>query len=158
MYLVTAPLSLTGLVLAMQATAVNPPASAARVPVRTVSLYSCPGSRRCTCMSMRPGTTQQPPASTRSSAGPASPGAVTRATRPSTISTSNAPWRALAGSTTVPPLIRSDGMSARLPPQTRRRRVLDLGRRHLDRRCVGHRLAGAIGEQEERRHAHRDAV
>jgi hypothetical protein len=37
---VTAPLSLTGLVFAMQQTAVKPPAAAARVPVATVSLYS----------------------------------------------------------------------------------------------------------------------
>jgi hypothetical protein len=40
MYSVTAPLSLTGSVLAMQATAVKPPATAAATPVATVSLYS----------------------------------------------------------------------------------------------------------------------
>jgi hypothetical protein len=37
---VTAALSFTGFVFAMQATDVNPPATAAAVPVATVSLYS----------------------------------------------------------------------------------------------------------------------
>ena len=37
---VTAAVSLTGSVFAMQATPVKPPATAARVPVSTVSLYS----------------------------------------------------------------------------------------------------------------------
>ena len=54
---VTALLSFTGRVLGMAATAVKPPAAAAWVPVRMVSLYSSPGSRRWTCMSMRPGVT-----------------------------------------------------------------------------------------------------
>jgi len=39
----------------MQATAVKPPATAAAVPLATVSLCVWPGSRRCTCMSMKPG-------------------------------------------------------------------------------------------------------
>ena len=60
----TARLSLTGKVLAMHATAVKPPAAAARVPLAMVSLYSKPGSRRCTCMSMKPGHTTLPVAST----------------------------------------------------------------------------------------------
>ena len=47
----------------MQATAVKPPAAAAIVPVRTVSLYSCPGSRRWTWMSISPGATTSPEAS-----------------------------------------------------------------------------------------------
>src|SRR5262249_61805994 len=55
MYLVTPALSLTGEVFGMHAPAVNPPATAAAVPVATVSLCSCPGSRRWTCMSIRPG-------------------------------------------------------------------------------------------------------
>ena len=38
--------SFTGSVLGMAQTAVNPPAPAARVPVRMVSLSSRPGSRR----------------------------------------------------------------------------------------------------------------
>ena len=53
----TALLSFTGRVLGMAATAVKPPAAAAWVPVRMVSLYSSPGSRRWTCMSMSPGVT-----------------------------------------------------------------------------------------------------
>ena len=40
--------SLTGVVLGIHATAVNPPATADAVPVATVSLCSWPGSRRCT--------------------------------------------------------------------------------------------------------------
>ena len=51
----TPALSFTGLVFGMHATAVKPPATAAAVPVATVSLCSCPGSRRCTCMSISPG-------------------------------------------------------------------------------------------------------
>src|SRR2546425_7872934 len=47
----------------MQQTAVKPPAAAARVPLAIVSLYSWPGSRRCTCMSMKPGHTHVPAAS-----------------------------------------------------------------------------------------------
>src|SRR4029450_11297896 len=60
MYSVTPALSFTGEVFGMHATAVNPPATAAAVPVATVSLCSCPGSRRWTCMSMRPGATTTP--------------------------------------------------------------------------------------------------
>ncbi len=56
MYSVTARVSLTGLVLAMQARAVYPPAAPAIDPVSMVSLYSNPGSRRWQCMSKRPGT------------------------------------------------------------------------------------------------------
>ena len=39
----------------MQAIEVNPPASAAAVPVAIVSSSSRPGSRRWTCMSIKPG-------------------------------------------------------------------------------------------------------
>src|SRR6266481_6357518 len=56
-------LSLTGLVLGMQQTAVNPPRAADLVPVSMVSEFSCPGSRRCTCMSIKPGVTTRPVAS-----------------------------------------------------------------------------------------------
>ena len=60
---VTERLSFTGFVFGMQQTEVKPPAFAAAVPVAIVSLYSKPGSRRCTCMSIRPGTTSLPAAS-----------------------------------------------------------------------------------------------
>ena len=43
---VTSGESLTGFVLAMQTTEVNPPAAAARVPVEMSSFHSYPGSRR----------------------------------------------------------------------------------------------------------------
>ena len=38
----------------------NPPAAAARDPLSMVSACSKPGSRRCTCMSMKPGATIMP--------------------------------------------------------------------------------------------------
>ena len=57
---VTLAWSLTGSVFGMQATAVKPPATADAAPVAIVSLCSCPGSRRWTCMSMSPGVTTQP--------------------------------------------------------------------------------------------------
>ena len=47
----------------MQAIEVMPPASAAAVPVSMVSSSFWPGSRRWTCMSMRPGQTRSPVAS-----------------------------------------------------------------------------------------------
>ena len=49
--------SFTGTVLGIAQTEVNPPAAAAAVPVAIVSLCECPGSRRCTCISMSPGAT-----------------------------------------------------------------------------------------------------
>src|ERR1043165_1793991 len=86
----------------MQHTVLKPPAAAARVPVSISSLYSCPGSRRCTCKSMRPGTTHRSLMST-----------IRGATSPRPISTMrpfviriSAAWstgRAAAGSNTRPP-------------------------------------------------------
>ena len=52
--------SIGGLVLGMHATDVTPPATAAAVPVAMVSLYSCPGSRRWTWMSTKPGARCSP--------------------------------------------------------------------------------------------------
>src|SRR2546427_364841 len=60
---VTDWLSFTGDVFGMQQTLVKPPATAAAVPVWIVSLYSNPGSRRCTCRSTNPGRTHLPVAS-----------------------------------------------------------------------------------------------
>ncbi len=56
--------SSAGSVFGMHATAVKPPATAAAAPVAIVSLCVCPGSRRWTCMSMKPGATIAPAAST----------------------------------------------------------------------------------------------
>src|ERR1041384_2007266 len=56
-------LSATGAVFGMQTTDVKPPRAAQRVPVSMVSLSLRPGSRRCTCMSIKPGTTSLPVAS-----------------------------------------------------------------------------------------------
>ena len=49
--------SMVGVVFGMQHTEVNPPAAAAAVPEAIVSLYVCPGSRKWTCRSMKPGAT-----------------------------------------------------------------------------------------------------
>src|SRR5581483_12486603 len=64
-------LSSAGSVLGMHATDVTPPATAAAVPVAIVSSSSRPGSRRWTCMSIRPGETIIPVQSrVRSAAAP----------------------------------------------------------------------------------------
>ena len=86
----------------MHATAANPPAAAARVPLAIVSLYSCPGSRRWTWMSMKPGATTRPSASIVSVPAGASSRGPTRATRPAWISTSPGASSPFAGSTTRP--------------------------------------------------------
>src|SRR5712692_644734 len=88
----------------MHATAVKPPATAAADPVATVSLCSCPGSRRCTCISISPGQTTRPiGASTTFTSPSMGRPRPTRAMRPPSIRTSNVPSRPFAGSTTRPP-------------------------------------------------------
>ena len=49
-----------GLVFGMSNTAVRPPSTAARVPVGMLSTALLPGSRRCTCGSISPGSTCRP--------------------------------------------------------------------------------------------------
>ena len=49
-----------GLVFGMSNTAASPPSTAALVPVGMVSTDLSPGSRRCTCGSIRPGSTCRP--------------------------------------------------------------------------------------------------
>ena len=99
-----------GFVLGMQATDVNPPATAARAPVLIVSLCSNPGSRKCTCMSIQPGEIILPDASTVSTFSAVRPGA-TSAITPSRIRMSASRVSPLAGSRRVPWRIsRSDGM------------------------------------------------
>ena len=100
---VTAPLSFTGSVFAMQAIDVKPPASAAATPVATVSLYSCPGSRRWTCMSTRPGRTSSPRASSTVASVASVPAGPRAAMRPSSIRTSSASTVPATGSTSRPP-------------------------------------------------------
>ena len=56
-------LSTTGLVSGITHTVVNPPLAAALAPVLIVSLYSYPGSLKCTCRSISPGITKHPAAS-----------------------------------------------------------------------------------------------
>ena len=55
-------------VLGISNTAVTPPSAAARVPVSRSSLCSLPGSRKCTCVSITPGSTCRPLASNTSPA------------------------------------------------------------------------------------------
>src|SRR5207247_2926803 len=109
MYSVTDRPSFQGSVFGMHATDVKPPTAAARVPLSIDSLCSCPGSRRCTCMSTRPGQTQCPVASrTRPSEGaPPRPfsGKRRSAMRPSTTRRSMRSSVFVAGSITRPPLI-----------------------------------------------------
>ena len=59
-------LSMAGDVFGMQTTEVNPPRAAAAVPLAMFSLAVWPGSRKCTCKSIRPGQTIFPVASKRS--------------------------------------------------------------------------------------------
>src|SRR5258708_7232297 len=108
---VTEALSFTGLVFGMQQTAVNPPRAAARVPVSMVSEDSCPGSRRCTWRSTKPGATTRPLASKTSvfcGAEIFPAGATSFIFSPSSR-TSKALSVFDAGSTTRPFLIRSIG-------------------------------------------------
>src|SRR5262245_25795144 len=111
MYSVTPALSFTGDVFGIHATAVKPPATAAAVPVATVSLCSCPGSRRCTCISINPGQTISPfdnSTIVASSAGRSWP---MRPMRWSSIRMSNEPSRPFAGSTMRAPLSSRFGMT-----------------------------------------------
>ena len=78
--------SFTGVVFAMANTAVNPPRAAAREPVSMVSASSPPGSRRCTCMSTRPGRSTAPLPSSVESAWASAP-ALTEAITPFSTST-----------------------------------------------------------------------
>src|SRR6185369_9387227 len=94
-------LSFTGLVFGMQQMEVKPPAAAARDPLSMVSACSNPGSRRCTCISTKPGATIIPVASNTSAFGEERFGA-TPAIRPSTISTSATRSVFVDGSITLP--------------------------------------------------------
>src|SRR5581483_4381270 len=109
MKLVTVALSFTGIVFGMQHTEVKPPAAAAREPVSIVSACSMPGSRRWTCMSMKPGATISPPAS-RISAPAGSMRGATAAIRLSSINTSAMASWLEAGSITLPPRISKRGI------------------------------------------------
>src|SRR5271157_1405883 len=102
-------LSFTGLVLGMQQTAVKPPRAAASVPVSMVSEFSCPGSRRCTCMSMKPGATIKPEASNTSAplARDIFPVGAISAMRSPSSRMSRGASVLVAGSRTRPFLIRS---------------------------------------------------
>src|SRR5579862_8261700 len=166
---VTDRLSLTGSVLAMHATAVKPPAAAAMVPVATVSLYSWPGSRRWTCMSISPGATTSPvasrtagsppapcsprcsPRSRRAPRSPPSPSrsrSITAVTTPSSISRSWAPSRPWLGSISLPFAISSRPEGAPEPAAA----AVGVGA------GISGRLLVHAGEQVEHGHPHRDAV
>src|SRR4029079_6384345 len=88
---------------------VNPPAAAARAPLSMLSEGPNPGSRRCTCISMKPGATTRPVAS--NTCAPAGDKlAPTPLMSPSSIHTSaTASWPD-AGYTHRPFLISSAGI------------------------------------------------
>src|SRR5690606_18232043 len=116
------------------------PATPARPPEAMSSLYSWPGSRRCTCRSTKPGATQQPAASI-TSASPSSAGAEPiAAMRPPSTRRSVISSRSLAGSSTRPPRIQILRMR---PPSAF---------------APGPVAGRPAGEEVEHRHAHRDAV
>src|SRR4051812_16996509 len=102
---VTERLSLGGLVFGMQQTVENPPAAAARAPDAMSSLYSWPGSRRCTCRSMNPGATTLPVQSMTRAPSARAPASTARTT-PSSINTSVILSISPAGAMTRPPLRR----------------------------------------------------
>ena len=89
----TPAVSWVGVVLAIACTAVKPPIAAARVPERTVSASSRPGSRRCVCRSTRPGSRTRPLPLMITASGPAcgSASAPIAAITPSASSTSVVP-------------------------------------------------------------------
>src|SRR5712691_5279461 len=115
----------------MQATAVNPPATAEATPVATVSLCSCPGSRRCTCMSIRPGHTTNPAGTSITCAPFTGMSFAMRAMRSPSIRMSKTPSRPFAGSTMRPPL------SSRFMFRSARE---EIEHRHTDRHTVGNLL------------------
>src|SRR5436309_4045956 len=90
----------------MQQIVVKPPAAAARAPLSIVSACSIPGSRRCTCMSMKPGATISPDASNTSAPAESSPAAFAT-TRPFSSARSATASNPEAGSITRPFLIKS---------------------------------------------------
>ena len=106
---VTARVSFTGLVFGMTATEVNPPAAADWHPDVMVSLYSNPGSLKCTCISINPGLTTQPLASIIDGFSPVSklmfPGDSRALILPFWIKRSFGSSKPLAGSITLPFLI-----------------------------------------------------
>ncbi len=63
-----ASLVVSGLVFGISKTQVTPPSTAAREPVSRSSLWSSPGSRKCTCESITPGRMCSPVQSTTSPA------------------------------------------------------------------------------------------
>ena len=108
--------STVGSVFGIAITATKPPAAAARVPESRSSLCSCPGVRRCTCGSTKPGNRWRPsPSSTSAPAGASSePGAPSSAISPPRTSTSWGASIPLRGSSTWAPRIsRSAGALSR---------------------------------------------
>src|SRR3989338_367517 len=104
-YSTTAGLSIGGSVLARQQMVVKPPSAAALAPLLIVSLSGRPGSRRCVCMSIRPGRTHSPFASMISASSCPLPLAPNALILPSSISISLTSSTFAAGAMTRPPLI-----------------------------------------------------
>src|ERR1051325_1746971 len=134
-------LSVTGSVLGIAQTAVNPPAAAAIAPVAIVSACSKPGSRRCTWMSMSPGATTLPAASMTLAPGWAGMFRPTASIRPSRMRTSARSSLPRGGSITRPPRI---SRSVIAPARAGGGGGAPVGR--------------PAGEEVEHRHPHGDAV
>ena len=118
--------SMAGDVLGMHTTEVKPPRAAAAVPLAMFSFAVCPGSRKCTCRSIKPGQTTRPLTSILSTPGGAcfAASAPTAAILPSEIRTSAFASRRLAGSMTRPPVrsnaaMRGEGTRMTLTKQAR---------------------------------------
>src|SRR5436309_9433067 len=127
MYSTTVGWSIGGIVLGMQATAVNPPCTAAAVPDAISSLCVCPGSRRCTCMSTKPGATRRLRASMTRWRPPGEMLASIAAIRPSASSTSASRSTPVAGSMTRPPWITKPMSFPQLPSLRGAKRRSNLG-------------------------------
>src|ERR1051326_8520560 len=108
-------LSVTGSVFGIAQIAVNPPTAAACAPVATVSSSSFPGSRKCTCRSISPGTTTLPFTLRTSAPSGADRPRFTSVILPSWIRTSAASSRSQLGSMTCPPWSRIGRVIRSLP-------------------------------------------
>ncbi len=109
----TSRVAIGGSVLGMQATAVNPPHAAARMPVWIVSLCSWPGSRKWTCMSIHPWLTVCPVASHwRTPSGASMRSASARCGRPRMRRSKRWDSPVVASKTVPPEIKRSRDMGA----------------------------------------------
>ena len=146
-------LTVGGLVFGISNTAVTPPSAAAAVPVPRSSLRSRPGSRKCTWVSMTPGSTCRPAHGSTSAAAlcARSPMATIRPARTPTSAPTRPP-----GVATVPPrTIRSKaGSTMRSCPGNLPRFIALAGPSCYKRNPSGERTCGgrqSTGRRTRRR-------